>query len=73
MVAVEFVKDRQTKEPRVDIVKKIIQYAHQRGVVFMSAGIFSNAIRFMPPVVITDAQVAYGMDIFEAALQEDQR
>lgn len=68
MVAVEFVKDRKTKEPYADIIKKIISYAFEKGVILMSAGIFSNVIRFLPPLVMTDAQVNYGMDVLEKAI-----
>ncbi len=68
MVAVEFVKDRETKEPYADITKKIIAYAFERGVILMNAGIFSNVIRFLPPLVMTDEQVNYGMDVLQEAI-----
>ncbi len=70
MVAVEFVKDRGTKEPYSEIIKKIVEQCYQKGVLIMSAGIFSNVIRFLPPLVMTQDQVAYGMDVLEAAIQD---
>ena len=68
MVAIEFVKDRETKEPYSEITKKIIAYAFEKGVILMGAGIFSNVIRFLPPLVMTDEQVGYGMDVLEEAI-----
>lgn len=68
MVAVEFVKDRETKGPYKEIVEKIINECLLHGVIFISAGIYGNCIRFLPPLVITDEQLAYGMDILEDAI-----
>lgn len=67
MVAIELVKDRKTKEPYKELVGKILDYCLQKGVIFLSAGIFSNCIRFLPPLVMTDEQVKYGMDVLEEA------
>lgn len=68
MVGLEFVKDRKTKEPYAEIVKKITSYAYNKGVIFIGAGIFSNVIRFLPPLVMTDEQVNYAMDVLDEAI-----
>lgn len=68
MVGVEFVKDVNTKEPDPEIVKKIINYAYERRVIFLNAGIYNNVIRFLPPLVMTDEQVNYGMDVLDKAI-----
>lgn len=68
MVAIELVKDRVTKEPNKEAVGKIIDYALQKGVIVLSAGIFSNCIRFLPPLVMTKEQVMYGMDVIDEAI-----
>jgi 4-aminobutyrate aminotransferase/(S)-3-amino-2-methylpropionate transaminase len=69
MIGVEFVKDRGTKEPHAELVKKIVAYAYQRGVLFLSAGMFENVLRFLPPLVMTEDQVGYGMDILDESIQ----
>lgn len=69
MLGVEFVKDRKTKEPYAELVKDVINYAYKRGVIFLSAGIFNNVIRFLPPLVMTEEQANYGMDVLEEALE----
>ncbi len=69
MVAVELVKDPQTKEPFKDAVPVIIEECFKRGVLTMGAGLYGNVVRFLPPVVITDAQLEKGLDIFAEALE----
>ena len=36
----------------------------------MRAGLFTNGIRFLPPLVITDDQLREGLDVIEQALSE---
>ncbi|MFA9380289.1 MAG: 4-aminobutyrate--2-oxoglutarate transaminase [Acetanaerobacterium sp.] len=72
MAGIEFVKDPVSKEPYPEIVKRIIACAQTKGVVFLGAGIFSNVLRFLPPLVMTPEQVEYGMDVLEQAIEESQ-
>ena len=69
MMLIELVKDRGTKEPAPDETLAIIR-AFQRGVIAMRAGLFTNGIRFLPPLNITDEQLAEGLAAIEAALAE---
>jgi len=69
MVAVELVKDAQTKEPFKNAVPVIIEECFKRGLLTMGAGLYGNVIRFLPPVVITDEQLHKGMDILSEALE----
>lgn len=71
MMGVEFVKDKSTKEPYPEIVKKVIAQCYQKGFIFLSAGIFSNLIRFLPPLVMTEEQVEAGMDALELAIGQN--
>jgi 4-aminobutyrate aminotransferase/(S)-3-amino-2-methylpropionate transaminase len=70
MIGVEFVKDPATKEPFPEAVKQITKACFKKGIIILEAGIFDNVIRFLMPLVITDAQMAQAMDIFEAACAE---
>ena len=70
MLAVEFVKDRASKIPDPDIVKELIAKALQKGLIVISAGLYGNVLRFLPPLVTTDAQVECAMDILEEILDE---
>lgn len=68
MMVVEFVKDRTTKEPDADLTLEIIKDASQHGLVLLRAGLYTNCIRLLPPIVITDAQFAEAMETLEAAI-----
>jgi 4-aminobutyrate aminotransferase / (S)-3-amino-2-methylpropionate transaminase / 5-aminovalerate transaminase len=63
MIGVEFVKDRDTKEPDRAITSKIVKGSTARGVVSVSCGIYKNVVRHLVPLVITDEQLAEGLDV----------
>ncbi|CCO07410.1 4-aminobutyrate--2-oxoglutarate transaminase [Desulforamulus hydrothermalis] len=68
MVAVEFVKDRQTREPDQELTARLVAECYKRGLVVLAAGIFSNVLRFLPPLVMTDGQLNEALDILEESL-----
>lgn len=68
MIGIEFVKDRETKEPASELTSEIVQYSVNHGLIVESAGIYGNVIRFLAPLVITDEQLETGLDIFEEAV-----
>jgi 4-aminobutyrate aminotransferase/(S)-3-amino-2-methylpropionate transaminase len=68
MRLVEFVKDRETKEPDPDLTLEIIRDAVTRGVMLIRAGLFSNCIRLLPPIVMTDEQLREGLQVLEEAI-----
>jgi 4-aminobutyrate aminotransferase/(S)-3-amino-2-methylpropionate transaminase len=68
MMAIEFVKDRNTKEPAKEEVGKILQECWKNGLIVLSAGIRGNNIRFLMPLVITDEQLNAGLDILDNAI-----
>jgi 4-aminobutyrate aminotransferase/(S)-3-amino-2-methylpropionate transaminase len=68
MIGLEFVKDRTTKEPYGELVKQITEYCFEHGVIFLSAGLFGNVVRFLPPLVITKEQLDYGLDVLDKAI-----
>ena len=68
MRLVEFVKDRGTKEPDPDITLEIIRDAVSHGLILIRAGLFSNCIRLLPPIVISDDQLSEGLQVLEEAI-----
>ena len=70
MVGVEFVKDQKTKEPATEFVGKMIRECAQNGLLIENAGTYGNVIRFLAPLVITDAQLEAGFDIMEHAIEK---
>ena len=70
MLVVEFVKDRNTKEPDMDFAMAVIKKSVSNGLILIRAGLYTNCIRFLPPIVITDEQLNEGMDVIEQAITD---
>ncbi len=68
MIAIELVKDRQTKEPAADETKALVSYCYERGLIILGCGTLGNVIRFLMPLVITEEQLKKGLDIIETGL-----
>jgi 4-aminobutyrate aminotransferase / (S)-3-amino-2-methylpropionate transaminase / 5-aminovalerate transaminase len=68
MRAVELVRDRDSKIPAAEETKSVLAACHRRGLLILSAGTFGNVIRFLAPLVATDAQIEEGMSILEQSL-----
>ncbi len=69
MLAVEFVADRTTKEPFPELVLEITRQALARGLIVIRAGLYSNCIRLLPPLDLTDAEVDEGMSVLAEAVK----
>lgn len=72
MLALELVKDRNTKEPAKEETSKVLQECYKNGLIVVGAGIFSNVVRTLMPLVITDEQLEEGLDILEKAIASVQ-
>ncbi|MBL8155895.1 MAG: 4-aminobutyrate--2-oxoglutarate transaminase [Anaerolineae bacterium] len=69
MMLMELVKDRAAKTPASDETLQVTQECFKRGLIAIRAGLYSNCIRFLPPLNITDEQVHEGMGIIAEALR----
>jgi 4-aminobutyrate aminotransferase/(S)-3-amino-2-methylpropionate transaminase len=69
MRLVEFVKDRDSKDPDMDVTLEIIRDAVSHGLIMIRAGMFSNCLRLLPPIVITDEQLTEALSVLEEAIQ----
>jgi 4-aminobutyrate aminotransferase/(S)-3-amino-2-methylpropionate transaminase len=72
MLAVEFVKD-EAKTPWPELVLDVTKRALARGVIVIRAGLYSNCLRFLPPLTITDEQIDEGLEVIGAALRDALR
>jgi 4-aminobutyrate aminotransferase/(S)-3-amino-2-methylpropionate transaminase len=70
MVAVELVKNGRADSPDADLTKALVQAAGRQGLVILSCGVYSNVIRFLAPLTISDALLKEGCHLFEVALEE---
>jgi 4-aminobutyrate aminotransferase/(S)-3-amino-2-methylpropionate transaminase len=69
MIAAELVgADGRTPDPvRTSAVSA---YCHSQGVVTLTAGTYGNVLRFLPPLVISDALLTEAFDVVAAAFDE---
>ena len=68
MLAVEFVKDPVSKEPFPELVLDVTKQALKRGLIVIRAGLYSNCIRLLPPLDMTDAEVDEGLAVLRSAV-----
>lgn len=69
MCALEFVKDRETKEPDKELTELILKEAQSRGLLALKAGAYDNVIRLLMPLVIPDDQLSEGLDILSESIR----
>lgn len=70
MIGLELVRDRRTKEPATKETRQVIKSCYERGLVITRSGAFSNVIRTLMPLVITDEEIDEGLSILEKVLRE---
>ncbi len=69
MVAAEF-RSPETGLPDTARVAAILGHCLNDGhLILMSAGTYSQAVRFMPPLVVSEAEIDEGLRVFEKALK----
>jgi 4-aminobutyrate aminotransferase / (S)-3-amino-2-methylpropionate transaminase / 5-aminovalerate transaminase len=68
MQALELVRSKHTREPAPEETKKISQRCYENGLITITAGSYSNIIRLLMPIVITDDQMNEAMNVMEAAI-----
>lgn len=69
MCAMEIVSNRLDKTPDKALVAKIVKAAYERGLLLLSAGVFSNVIRILMPLTITNEQLEEGLKILEESIE----
>jgi 4-aminobutyrate aminotransferase / (S)-3-amino-2-methylpropionate transaminase / 5-aminovalerate transaminase len=68
MVAMELVKDPESRAPDKERTAKIVEAALQEGLLLLTAGQYSNVIRTLMPLVITDEDLEEGLSILARAV-----
>jgi 4-aminobutyrate aminotransferase/(S)-3-amino-2-methylpropionate transaminase len=70
MLAIELVRDRETKEPAADLAWNVVEAARANGLLLLTAGIYSNCIRVLLPLTISEAELDEGLAVWEQALEQ---
>lgn len=66
MIGVEFVADKATKAPAPELRNRVNHLAFQHGLLLIGCGV--STTRFIPPLIISRAEIDEGLAIFEHAL-----
>jgi 4-aminobutyrate aminotransferase len=68
MLGMELVTDRTSRVPARDLAQAVLHRAFHNGLILLSCG--ASTVRFMPPLLITKADVDEALSIFEPSLVE---
>ena len=66
MIGIEFVKDRETREPAEKLRDQVVDFAFERGLLTLGCG--TSTIRVSPPLCITASEIDEGLAILEEAI-----
>ncbi len=67
MQAIELVEPG-TKTPNTAAMNAVVKYCQSKGVLILTAGTYSNVVRFLPPIVITDELLKDALSVLDEAL-----
>jgi 4-aminobutyrate aminotransferase/(S)-3-amino-2-methylpropionate transaminase len=68
MLAIELVHDRDTKDPAPQLATAVVETASARGLLLLKSGIYSNCIRVLVPLVISEGELDEALGVWEDAL-----
>jgi 4-aminobutyrate aminotransferase / (S)-3-amino-2-methylpropionate transaminase / 5-aminovalerate transaminase len=68
MLAIELVLDPASKTPASELATAVVDEATRRGLLLLKAGLESNCIRVLCPLVISDVELQEALDVWEASL-----
>ena len=53
-----------------DATKALIIHCYEHGLILVTAGTYSNVVRILMPLVVTDGQMDEALAVMETALEE---
>lgn len=68
MIGVEFVKDRKSKVPAVDLRNEVVDLCFEKGLLTLGCG--DSTIRITPPLCINEQEIREGLEIFALSVKE---
>jgi 4-aminobutyrate aminotransferase len=68
MIGMELVSDRVTRKPARELCDQFINRAYENGLLLLSCG--QSTVRFMPPLVVSAAEIDEAVAILDATLTE---
>jgi len=68
MMAMELVRDRESREPAPEETSAILLDAARRGVLLLRAGLYNNCIRLLMPLTMPLEQLDEALDVLESVI-----
>ncbi|HEU4680459.1 MAG TPA: acetyl ornithine aminotransferase family protein [Gemmatimonadales bacterium] len=68
MVGMEFVKNRETREPAPALVQELVQRSFRQGLLLLGAG--KSSLRLAPPLVVDETDIDTALGMIDACLGE---
>jgi 4-aminobutyrate aminotransferase/(S)-3-amino-2-methylpropionate transaminase len=68
MLVMELVRDPATKRPWMEAASAITAETVRNGVITIRSGLYSNCVRFLPPLIISDELLDEALDVLDDAV-----
>jgi 4-aminobutyrate aminotransferase/(S)-3-amino-2-methylpropionate transaminase len=68
MLGIELVHARGTKDPAPELASAVVEAASGQGLLLLKSGIYSNCIRVLVPLVISEGELDEALGVWEDAL-----
>lgn len=68
MLAIELIKNDEARTPDAELNQRLIDEARKGGLLVIKCGVYRNVLRFLAPLVTTEAQIDEALQILEGAL-----
>jgi 4-aminobutyrate aminotransferase/(S)-3-amino-2-methylpropionate transaminase len=69
MTALEFITPTGERTPNMELPPRIVAEAYRRGLLLIRAGLYSNCVRTLVPLSISDAELEEGLNVLEDAIE----
>jgi 4-aminobutyrate aminotransferase/(S)-3-amino-2-methylpropionate transaminase len=72
MQAIELVTDRDSRRPDADRAQRVIDRARERRLLVIKCGAHRNVVRFLAPLILSEADLSEALGILDASLAAEQ-
>ncbi|EFH82155.1 4-aminobutyrate--2-oxoglutarate transaminase [Ktedonobacter racemifer] len=69
MLALEFVRDRESKEPAPELVDQVVKQAREQGLLLLKAGLYGNVVRILVPLVVEEPLISRSLEILRTVVK----
>jgi 4-aminobutyrate aminotransferase len=59
----------ELREQAPELAQKVTSAAFERGLLLLSCGLYGNVLRLLPPLTVTDQELARGLELLEESLR----